>query len=106
MRCGRSARNGRCFARRVQGALAANLEAVDLLKRLKQGFLHEVLCVGDVARRARQAARGPAPQARQVACQQRVEGRAIAGLRPRQQGQRRPASPGRFSIDETGGPAS
>ncbi|MEO6236952.1 MAG: hypothetical protein ABIQ52_08125 [Vicinamibacterales bacterium] len=55
------------------------LEAIDLLKRLKQGFLNNVRCIGEVARPAREPPAGPPAQARDISSEQLVERVAVAG---------------------------
>ena len=73
----------------LQRAHTAGFEAVDLLKRPKQGVLDKVVRVGQVARPAGEAAADPAAEGADVSRHQALEGVAVSGAYPLDQGEGR-----------------
>jgi hypothetical protein len=66
---------------REQGPGATDFEAVDLPKRLEEGFLDKVVGVGEVARPPGQAPAGPPPEGRVMADEQGIDGGSVAPAR-------------------------
>ncbi len=66
----------------LKRADTAGLEAVDLLKRSKQGVLDKVVRVGQVARPAGQAAADPAAKGADVSSHQALEGFPVSAAYP------------------------
>ena len=71
----------------LQGAFTAHLERLQMLKRLQHRFLDNVLRVGEIAGPQGQPATRPAQQRRHAAGEEGVDGRAVAGPGPLEQGE-------------------
>jgi hypothetical protein len=62
----------------LERALVTRLESLDPPKRLQQGLLDKILCVGGVTRPPRQPTARPASEGRDVAREQRLKSCAVA----------------------------
>jgi hypothetical protein len=58
---------------RLQRAVAAMLEAIQMLQGCQDRVLHEIRRIGDVPSPARKTARGPPPEDRDVAVEQAIQ---------------------------------
>ena len=70
---------------RLERAFPPGLEAPDPPKRIEERFLNKVVGIGRASRPARQAAAGPALERFQVAGEELVERRGVAGVGPIEQ---------------------
>jgi hypothetical protein len=84
----------------LERPLAADLERLQVLKRLEHRFLDNVMGVGEVAGPARQSSAGPAEQRRHAPGEEVVDGRAVACSGPLEQGER---GVGRYAGVRNGG---
>jgi hypothetical protein len=64
---------------RVESPFTSMYEAVNVLKRMKQGLLHKVGGVGEIASLSGEAAAGPSTQRRRIAGKQLIKRAVVAG---------------------------